>query len=393
LEKPGLSILIPYPDPELSVRECLHACVRHYFYPILSEKLIIDVRADGKRYRLDAENLDQILKRTNWKEKQGMLGLADFARWAIQHPEENFVQLEAPGAGRAPKLRDLFSDALAESLYHRFLDTGRMAFSVPVHILRKIDKTPVESTFQVFLERDDTLDRAEDHFIRQGITIPEVTSLKHRGLRAIVSITHRELSTFLGDAENPAHTEWERNSKRFKRKYRLGPSTLDFIKSSPREIAKILTQPRTGRDENLLRHVFSLPIQPIPENGRFEIDTPGSENEKNGSGPPFQIVSSGTLQIQQLSGGFRLARQSQATKIPRYITVWMAYEVRTGNPFKKYSPLDFDIVSPPIQLRLDGARWIHCQNNIIQFEVKQGDFSLTVTGFDIHRDLRIKTIP
>ena len=106
--------------------------------------------------------------------------------------------------------------------------------------------------FNVFIERDENLDKAEDYFIRQGITLPEITSLKHKGIRAIVSITERDLSTFLGDAENPAHTEWERNSKKFKRKYRLGPTTLDYVKTSPREIVKILTQPRPGWDVGML---------------------------------------------------------------------------------------------------------------------------------------------
>ena len=33
------------------------------------------------------------------------------------------------------------------------------------------------------------------------------------------------------------------------------------------------------------------------------------------------------------------------------------------------------------------------EDNIIQLEFLQGYFKLSVTGFDMHRDLRIKTIP
>jgi len=73
--------------------------------------------------------------------------------------------------------------------------------------------------------------------------------------------------------------------------------------------------------------------------------------------------------------------------------VWAAYEVRSGNPFKKYSPLDFQLDRPPIRIRLEGARLHLCKENLIQLEVQQEDFRLAVTGFDTRRDLRIKTIP
>jgi len=44
-------------------------------------------------------------------------------------------------------------------------------------------------------------------------------------------------------------------------------------------------------------------------------------------------------------------------------------------------------------MELEGGKLLFCKDNIIQFEVLQGDFKLSVTGFDMHRDLRIKTIP
>lgn len=392
-EKPGLSVLIPYPDREITPRDCLRSCIRHYFFPILSGKLIIELNADGTRYVLDAEMLDEVLKKTRWKEKQGMLGLIDFARWAIGQPESAFIRLKEPTVGRAPKLRDLFDENLIDALHSRFADGDRLAFFVPVHVIHKKNSAIKTTGFSVYLERDEKLETAEDHFIRQGITIPEVTALKHKGIRAIVSIAEPDLSSFLGDAENPAHTEWERNSKKFKQKYKLGPSTLDFIKTSPREIVKALTQPKKGRDENLLRHIFSLPTQPEEISGAFEKDAAGTGDPKTRADERVEIVNSNSLKLSPIKGGFRLSRRSNSIEVPRYISVWTAYEVRSGNPFKKYSPLDFELAKPPIQMELEGGKLLLCKDNIIQFEVLQGDFKLSVTGFDMHRDLRVKTIP
>ncbi len=391
--KPGLTVLIPYPDREINAPDCIKSVIRHYFFPILAGRLIVIVHHAAKSYALNAASLDGLLKKSRFPESQGMLGLLDLTRWAIKQPADGHCALKEPRVGRAPKLReDLFEASDLASLREKFAAGKRLAFHVPITIQRQFSKDLVHSGFSVYLERDEDLPRAEDHFIRQGITIPEVTSLKHKGVRALVSITARDLSAFLGDAENPAHTEWERNSKKFKKRYKLGPSTLDFVKSSPREIVKILTQPRKGRDENLLKHLFSLPAEPA---GGDDIRDKAKGSDSENIGPAEFIESEGRnyLQLNPIKGGFSLMKKSKSRRVPRYITVWMAYEVRTGNPFKKYTPLDFDVSRQPLSIQLSGARLLLGKHNVVQIEVQQGNFKLAITGFDMHRDLRIKTNP
>jgi hypothetical protein len=147
------------------------------------------------------------------------------------------------------------------------------------------------------------------------------------------------LSAFLGDAENPAHTQWERNSKKFKSKYRLGPATLDFVKSSPRELVKILIQPQKGRDENLLKHIFSIPLEPVgnAEKSGKNISDDGNTSSPSLDGDIVELEPGSYLQLNSIKGGFRLSRRTKASQVPRYITLWIAYEVRSGNPFKKLS--------------------------------------------------------
>ena len=392
--KPGLTVLIPYPDKEINAPDCIKSVIKHYFFPILAGRLIVHVNHAGKNYNLNAVSLDDLLKKSRYPESQGLLGLLDLARWAIQQPVDTQYALKEPMAGRAPKLRDhLFETEDLASLREKFARGNRLAFYVPLTIRRQSSKNLSHSGFSVFLERDETLSKAEDHYIRQGITIPEVTSLKHKGVRAIVSITERDLSAFLGDAENPAHTEWERNSKKFKKCYKLGPSTLDFVKSSPREIVKVLTQPQKGRDENLLKHLFALPADPAVRNEIPEKDMQGPETKKISADEFIESQGRNYLQLNPIKGGFSLTKKSKTRRVPRYITIWLAYEVRTGNPFKKYTPLDFDISKAPLNIQVTGARILLYKHNVIQIEVQKGNFKLAVTGFDMHRDLRIKTNP
>jgi hypothetical protein len=385
IDKPGLSVLIPYPDKEIN---------RHYFFPILAGRLIVEFKFDSKKVRLDALSLGDYLKKSQWAEKQGLPGLMDLARWAIQQPRARFIQLREPQPGKRPKLaEDLFSPEQLDAMRRDFAAGGRLAFFVPVAVLKQSGDKISHTGFCVFLERDEKLDKPEDHFIRQGITIPEVSSLKHKGIRAIVSVTESDLSAFLGDAENPAHTQWERNSKKFKSKYKLGPATLDFVKASPRELVKILTQPRKGRDENLLKHIFAMPREPGGNAERPGKEKSDKENKPPGNGDIIELEPGSYLQLNAIKGGFRLSRRTKATQVPRYIILWIAYEVRSGNPFKKYTALDFDVSREPIQIKAEGVRLMLCKDNTIQIEVIRSDFRVTVSGFDTRRDLRVKTHP
>lgn len=392
--KPGLSIVVPYPDRDIRVVDCFRSVIIHYFFPILSGQLIVKINDSEKKYTLDAVSLDKLLKKLKFKDSPGLIGLLDLARWAIRQEADSLVVLKQPRPGRAPKLREtLFGPEQLKHIRQRFAEGKRLAFNVPVSLQRNGSKVFQVTGFSIFLERDESLERAEDHFIRQGITIPEVTTLKHKGIRAIVSVTDPVLSTFLGDAENPAHTDWERNNKRFKKRYRLGVSTLDFVKSSPRELVKILTQPKKGRDEHLLRHIFALSVSAAQQPGGQGREKADESAKGETQSPVIDVYGYKPLQLMPIKGGFSLSKKVHADRIPKIITIWLAYEVRSGNPFKKYTPFDFDVGHPPIEMTVAGARIFLRKHNVIQIEVHQTEFKLSVTGFDMHRDLRIKTMP
>ena len=64
----------------------------------------------------------------------------------------------------------------------------------------------------------------------------------------------------LGDAENPAHTEWHKDSSKFKNRYEHGPNCLKFVKDSMREIVWRLTKPAESVDLELLSDIFYIEI-------------------------------------------------------------------------------------------------------------------------------------
>ena len=102
-----------------------------------------------------------------------------------------------------------------EELRKGFEQQEKIAFLVPLKYHPKNAKEPKTCWFKVFIQRDENLRQPEDHFIRENITIIEIKSLKISGMRAIVLIDDKNLSNLLGDSENPAHTQWQKDSQNF----------------------------------------------------------------------------------------------------------------------------------------------------------------------------------
>jgi hypothetical protein len=166
------------------------------------------------------------------------------------------------------------------------------------------------------------------------------------------------------------------------------------MKSVPRELVRLLTRPSEGRDYALLKQLFALDLPT-----ETAVATKTGEPEKAGAGDEggesdFETMGSErSIALQKLRGGFRIKGLASGGRSPRRATILVAYEVRRGNPFRQYHPLDFDLSQPPIELNGKNVRVTACQNNGIILEPEQSRFELTVRGFDPHRDLRVRLQP
>ncbi|NJN05088.1 MAG: hypothetical protein HC814_00005, partial [Rhodobacteraceae bacterium] len=284
-------------------------------------------------------------------------------------------------------------EAALAPLRETFASGERVAIEVPVWVKPAAGEASL-AAFDVYLERDEALSTGEEHFVRDGIAVAGVRSPVQAGVRAIVSVRERALSALLGDSENPAHTEWQELSPRFKERYRHGPFTLRYVKGAPREIVRILTRPAAGRDLTLLRHLFSLDVPTEAamqtrdarrvERAGFDGSAPTQEVETVGKGRQFQL--------QKLAGGFRLSGAGNAGATPRYAAVQAAYEVRRGNPFALYQPLDFDLGDAAFAVEVAGAEVVRRTANAIVLRIDAPEFELAVRGFDLRRDVRVKAL-
>ena len=86
--------------------------------------------------------------------------------------------------------------------------------------------------------------------------------------------------------------------------------------------------------------------------------------------------------------GFRLRGRADA-EAPRRLEVLAAYQVLRGNPFRRYSPLDFRM-DETIAVMARGARVAMRRDNRLELEIEDRDFDVLVTRFDEHRDILVK---
>jgi hypothetical protein len=391
---PGLSVVLPYPDADLTPPAVVNSVLRHYFMPILAGELRVEVVRDRKIERLDAETLPRLFTAAAAGEDASLKRVFELARWSIGLPRAEHTRLAPPPASAAPRWHDECLDVRALAALRERFDAGRpTAVTVPVWV-KPVGGQAVLATFDVYLERDDALERSDEHFVRDGITITGVRAGLPRGMRCIVTIRDRALSTLAGDSENPAHTEWQERSPKFRDRYRHGPSTLRYLRNAPRELARLLTQPAEGRDHALLKQLFSLELPTEAEISLRTADTdrPGT-GETSDADAPATAGKDRLFALQKLRGGFRVKGLADAAGTPNGAAVWVAYETRRGNPFRQYQRLDFDLAKAPIEIEARRATVAACEGNVLVLRPREPDFELTVRGFDPHRDLRVRVAP
>lgn len=361
-EEPGLSIVIPfYRDEDLNPPAIIASAVRQYFYPITKNDLVVVVGDET----ITGRTIEREVADAN------VVKVCELARWSIATDE--WIDIPEPAGSGAPKWRD---DAIPdlEALRARFERGDRLAFRVHLPIRRRNRRAA--SHFEVVLEKDESLKRGEHHFIRRGITIPEVRAPREKPVRAILVADDEAISTFLGDAENPAHSDWSERNDRIRTLYDNGPTTLRYVKNAIAQIANALSAPREGMARDLLVDLFSIDLE--PDEGAESGAEPRKHVDVVARPQPVRIIPiQGGFTIQGLNGSGQFVAE-------------VAYRTRNGDPFRRYSSFDFSIGRNGIAIRSDGATVKAARENRIAFETDRSDFSLTVSGFDPRRDLVVR---
>lgn len=391
--EPGLSVVIPYfREEELSFERIIRSAAAQYFYPITRGDLIVDVE-DGVRHEsLSARTIDDVGSR--FAEGEGIAKLAELTRWSIAEGTEGRVELDGGAVERAPRWsEDILPEDTLRDLRDRFERGQPVAVRAPLLVKRKRMKA-ASSFFDVILLKDESLRKPDLHFIRRGITIPDVKSTTDRPVRALVVVDQEALSTFLGDAENPAHSDWSERADKLRLTYDHHAATLRFVKNSAGFLASLLNRPPEGRVRNFLRDIFSIETsaeeEPSSAGARIPLRNRQGDSEILGNG--VETVGGPRLTVARVTGGFTVKGTGDAWLVGRPFSVEMAYRARNGNPFRKHSPFDFDVRDSDISVAAEGAQVVATGANGCRFVPRSPKFQITMKGFDVRRDLLVRVV-
>ncbi len=200
--------------------------------------------------------------------------------------------------------------------------------------VREKGKVLVWSHFDVFLVRDGE-DRGKPFFVREGIIISDIRSFLSRGVRSLVIVEDRPLAGMLGDSENPAHTQWQKDSRNYKNKYTYGEGNIRFVVNSVSEIIRLVNEGREEMDRSLLVDLFSLPARAAEQPGvRTRNQTPTHQEPGPGEPPPGEPPPPPPrmFRIDRTAGGFSVLPGSPEVAPPTGFEVKVAYDVRRALP-------------------------------------------------------------
>lgn len=380
---PGLSVIIPFPDENFNIERMISVAIANYFYPLITGQLTLqfddilinaaNVREYANKYA--ADRFDQIdllfdfIEEIFQAEKGTLLQLKD--SWI----EDNALNEEDFQLEDISRIREDFK-------------LGRLiGLTLPVVIKLK-DGTIRESFFSVYMKKPTDLQKGLDLYVRGGLTLPGEEKFKARKAFGAMIAEDEAICSFLGDAENAAHTQWTTNTEKLRRRYRSSQSLISAIKKSVVQLYDLLAGVSEDTDEDALQDFFWFD-EPETKKPKKRRETP-----KEPLPVPNPNSRKRLFNISKVEGGFSITNAEGLTseKLPYEITVEAAYEVNKGNAFKKYSPHDFKIgKNGTISLAADAAvKVVLARENTWTFEITSIPFRLRAVGFDEQRDVKVK---
>ncbi len=281
--------------------------------------------------------------------------------------------------------RALTSEQLAD-LREAYADGRLVRVRVTVALSHR-KNGPVESHFDLFLKTTDG--EAQALVVRGAITLP-LEAAQFRARRVFGALIARDagVTAFLGDAENPAHTKWNGNADTLSENWVNPGARLREIRSSLNVLVDLLAQAVEKTEPDALINIFSIP------------SSAGVPRPKPRPAPDPKVVPPlpkphPKFRIDDRKGGFAVRPGSGLTDadLPLDIAVTAAYDLIRGNPFKKHSPLDFDLVKGgELTVAARDATVTATAVNALQISATSKDFEVTITGFDPNRDLRVRAV-
>lgn len=383
-EETGLSVIIPFPNPDFSLDAMIGVAIKNYFYPIITQQLVLQFNG----IEINNTNIRELSKKYAYESIKDIDELFDFIEESYSARDDVLI-LKHSWADDAQLDEDDFEPADLEVIREKFTNEQLVGLRLPISVKKK-DGTKLDTFFSVFIKRPKELSKGDDLYVRGGLTLPNEAKFRERKALGAMIAEDEVICSFLGDAENAAHTQWVASAEKLLKNYQNPGKTVKVIKNSIIHLYDMLAEVVDEVDEEALRSFFWINEPEVTQTKKKQKKTPIVIAK-----PPEPRPKD--YQISATSDGFSIVSTKDAApeRFPQVIKIEVAYDVATGNPFKKYNPLDFKLgKNSGINLALtrETVNVLSSKENVIRLEATNLPFKLNATGFDVNRDLKVKLI-
>lgn len=381
---PGLSVIIPFPSQELEREAMIGIAISNYFYPIVTGQLVVEFG--------DTVVNDNTIRELAGQYASGSFedidALFDFIEGAFCADPAKMLTLKDTWTDDTKLDEDDFNEQDLENIREKFKSGEMIGLNLPVKLKKKNGRV-VRSGFFVFIQRPEALNKGLDLYVRGGLTLPGESKFKGRKAFGAMIAEEEVICSFLGDAENAAHTKWISNAEKLRNNYQAPRKVLKVIQNAVVELYDLLANVEEEIDEQALQAFFWTEEPEARKRKRKPTKTPVII-------PPIPPRTPPDFNIGSTDDGFTVSTTDTVhpSRFPQTLLVKMAYDVVTGNPFKKYDPLDFTVgVGGNISVDIkagEGVSIVSRRQNEIRLEIPSPPFKMKASGFDANRDLKVR---
>jgi hypothetical protein len=378
----GLSIVIPYLDPSITLSELRYALVEEFHFAILDGKLVVELSDGVTIERIDSSHIPDV----GDDELSARVALTQFA---IVTPVPLLKTL-APKAGDIQRLSpELVPSETRDRILEALNELNRIAVRLPMYVHPK-DRDPIETFVDVYFESVENLHQ-RPMFIRELLQISGEGKVCAQ-LRAIVVIRQGPLADLLRAAEGSNHTQWSPRTDNFKRQYKGRLGEIEFVGTCVNRLIEIARGDANAPVGGISTFFFSAPVGHDGRKTKHRGHTVPGNNLQ---------ISKITFESDHVPRGYSFTQDKMGFSIhgtaegdlPGCIRVRAAYDVIRGSPWSNYDSLDFDFRRPTgaIQIKVHAAV-IECTDpgNMLIIRPRADNFTVVVSGFDQHLDLIVE---
>jgi hypothetical protein len=387
-DEPGLSVIIPYVDDDMTVESLLRSVLRNYAATILLGQLRVVVReVDGDQYEFDSTNLIERGEEIGGEVWEQVGPEIDLLSWWVTTGRQNRITLQEPPKKEQTLWTSRISEEHKEQIRTALQSGESVVVQVPVHVEPKpkvkVDGVPSPTwSYLDIVLKPEAEQSIPPSYYREGLRIAEVTGNKPGGIRAITIIEDPPLASMLALAEGPAHVDWTPRGTRFSGKFANGQYVVSFVKNAAGNLVKHARSGDSEQGVNLAGSFFNL--DKVKSEKGSTTTSGGDEPETTGVVDPPDPTPK-LVDVDQRADGFVVIAGEGLVKDQK-VTLRMAYDVRRGNPFAKWKPLDFEVDG--LTRNESGMSSFTILDNCVEFVIVDPEsFRLELKGFDSKRDL------